>query len=93
MYINAAFSQHFRVACTHIVISETTHPNFTKFAVFVSYLWTVGRSFSGGIVLRYVLPVLNLFCDDGPYGGVTLQQQQPRCIVVYGLTRLAAAWC
>ena len=55
----------------------------------------VARSSSGGVALRYVLPVLwmTLGFHTMAYGGVTLPQLQPRCNVMHRLTPLLCGIC
>jgi len=54
--------QSLRRACSSVClsaqprISETTRQNFTKFSMHVTV--AVARSFSGGVAICYVLPVL-----------------------------------
>jgi len=59
----------------HFHNSKTSRPNFTKFLVHVA----LTRSFSGGIAIRYVLPVFwttSYFYIMGPTG----HNQARRCV-------------
>jgi len=85
MFVCGSVSKH---------ISETTRQTSPNILYILPV--AVARSFSGGVAIRYVLPVLRMtsHCSImGPFGGVTLPQQRCRNAALDVTPLPAASYC